>query len=48
MEKMYNDEIYNIYTSPYIIRVIESGKMRWMGQAERVGGTRNSYNILIW
>jgi hypothetical protein len=27
--KLHNDELHNVYSSPHIIRVIKSRKMRW-------------------
>jgi hypothetical protein len=27
----YNEEPHNLYTSPYILRVIKSRRMRWAG-----------------
>jgi hypothetical protein len=29
--KLHNEEIYNLYASPYIIRQIKSRRMRWGG-----------------
>jgi hypothetical protein len=28
---VYNEELHNLYASPYIIRVIKSRKLRWAG-----------------
>jgi hypothetical protein len=33
--------------SPSIIRVIKSGRVRWEGSVERMGGMRVAYNILV-
>jgi len=35
--KLYNEELNNLYSSPNIIRVIKSRRMRWAGQIERKG-----------
>jgi hypothetical protein len=36
-----------LYTSPNIIRVIKSRRMRWAGHIARTGELRNAYNILV-
>jgi hypothetical protein len=36
-----------IHTSPIIIRVIKSRRMRWAGHAARMGEKRNAYRILV-
>jgi hypothetical protein len=35
--KLHNEELYNLYTSPYILRVIKSRRMRWAGHVARMG-----------
>jgi hypothetical protein len=37
----------NLYSSPSIIRVIKSRKMRWAGHVARMGERRNAYWILV-
>jgi hypothetical protein len=29
--KLHNEELHNLYSSPSVIRIIRSGKMRWVG-----------------
>jgi hypothetical protein len=29
--KLHNDELYSLYSSPHIVRVIKSRRMRWAG-----------------
>jgi hypothetical protein len=29
--RLHNEELHNLYTSPNVIRVIKSGRMRWAG-----------------
>jgi hypothetical protein len=29
--KLHNEELYNLYSSPSIIRIIKSKRMRWVG-----------------
>jgi hypothetical protein len=45
--KLHNEELHNLYSSPSIIRVIESRRMRWVGYAARIGERRNAYRILV-
>jgi hypothetical protein len=35
--KLHNDEIRDLYSSPSIIRIIESRRMRWAGHIARMG-----------
>jgi hypothetical protein len=35
--KLHNEELHNLYTSPSIIRIIKSRRMRWAGHVERMG-----------
>jgi hypothetical protein len=44
---MHNDEPYNLYSSPNIVRVIKSRRMRWAGHLERMGEGRGVYGVLI-
>jgi hypothetical protein len=45
--KLHNEELHNLYSSPNIIRMINSRKMRWAGHVARIGETRNAYRILV-
>jgi hypothetical protein len=36
-----------IYSSPNIIRMIKSRRMRWAGYIARMGAKRNAYRILV-
>jgi hypothetical protein len=44
--KLHNEELYNLYSSPNIIRMIKSRRMRCAGHVARMGETRNAYRIL--
>jgi hypothetical protein len=44
--KLYNEELYNLYSSPSIIRIVKSG-MRWTGHVMRMGEKRNVYSLLV-
>jgi hypothetical protein len=35
--KLHNDEIHDLYSSPNIVRVIKSRRMRWAGYVARMG-----------
>jgi hypothetical protein len=35
--KVHNDELHNLYSSPNIVMVIKSRRMRWAGHVERMG-----------
>jgi hypothetical protein len=36
-----------LYSSPNIIRMIKSRRMRWAGHVARMGESRNAYRILV-
>ena len=44
---MYNEELNDLYTSPNIVRVIKSRRMRWAGHVARVGEERGVYRVLV-
>jgi hypothetical protein len=43
----HNEELHNLYSSPNIIRMIKSRRMRWAGHVARILETRNVYRILV-
>jgi hypothetical protein len=45
--KLYNEELQNLYSSPNIIRMIKSRRMRWAGHVTRMGKKRNAYKLLV-
>jgi hypothetical protein len=45
--KLRNKELHNLYSSPSIIRMIKSRRMRWAGHVARMGEKRNAYQILV-
>jgi hypothetical protein len=45
--KFHNEELNNMYSSPNIVRVIKSRKMRWTGHVARMGEGRGVYRILV-
>jgi hypothetical protein len=42
-----NEELHDLHSSPSIIRIIESRRMRWAGHVERTGKKRNMYRLLV-
>jgi hypothetical protein len=45
--KLHNEQLHNLYSSPSIIRIIKSRRMRWAGHVARVGEKRNVYRLLV-
>jgi len=45
--KLHNDELNNLYSSPNIVRVIKSRRMRWAGHVARMGEGRGVYRVLV-
>jgi hypothetical protein len=45
--KLHNEGLHKLYSSPSIIRMIKSRRMRWAGHTARMGEKRNSYKILV-
>jgi hypothetical protein len=44
---LHNDELHDLYSSPNIVRVIKSRRMRWAGHVARMGEGRNVYRDLV-
>jgi hypothetical protein len=44
--KLHNEELRDLYSSPSIIRIIKSRRMRWAGHVARMGDKRNAYRLL--
>jgi len=45
--KLHNEELYDLYSSPNIVRVIKSRRMRWAGRVARMGERRTAYRGLV-
>jgi hypothetical protein len=43
--KLHNEELQNLYSSPEIIRMMKSGRMRWSGHVEKTGGKEKCVQI---
>jgi hypothetical protein len=45
--KLHNEELHDLYSSPSIITVVKSRRMRWVGHVARMGEKRNVYRLLV-
>jgi hypothetical protein len=45
--RLHNKELYAVYSSPNIIRVIKSRRLRWAGHVARMGERRGAYRALV-
>jgi hypothetical protein len=45
--KLHNEELQDLYSSPSIIRIIKSRRMRWAGHVARIGEKRNAYRLMV-
>jgi len=45
--RLHNEELNDLYSSLYIVRVIKSRRMRWFGHVARMGGERGAYRVLV-
>jgi hypothetical protein len=44
--KLHNEELRDLYSSPSIIRIIKSRRMRWAAHVARKEEKRNAYRLL--
>jgi hypothetical protein len=45
--KLHNEDLRDSYSSPSIIRMIMSRRMRLAGHVARIGEKRNAYRLLV-
>jgi hypothetical protein len=45
--RLHIEELNDLYSSPNVIRVIKSRRMRWAGHVTRMGEKRDAYRILV-
>jgi hypothetical protein len=45
--KLHNEELYGLYSSSSIVRVIKERRMRLAGHVALMGEVRGAYNILV-
>jgi len=45
--RLHNEELNDLYSSPNIVRVIKSRRMRWVEHLARMGEERGVYRVLV-
>jgi len=45
--RLHTEELNDLYSSPNIVRVIKSRRMRWAGHVARIGEERRVYRVLV-
>ena len=45
--RLHNEELSDLYSSPNIVRLIKSRRMRWAGHVARMGEERGAYSVLV-
>jgi len=45
--RLHNEELNDFYSSPNIVRVIKSRRMRWAAHMERMGEKKGVYSVLV-
>ena len=45
--KLHNEELKGLYSSPIIVRVIKTRRMRWAGHVARMGEGRVVHRVLV-
>jgi hypothetical protein len=45
--KLHNEELHGLYSSPSIVKVIKSMRMKVTGHVALMGEVRNAYSILV-
>jgi hypothetical protein len=46
-KRLHNDELHSLYSSPNVVRVIKSRRMRWAGHVARIGEGRSVYRVMV-
>jgi hypothetical protein len=47
LRRLHNEELNDLYSSPNIVQVIESRRMRWGGHVAGMGEKRGAYRVLV-
>jgi hypothetical protein len=47
VRKLCNEELRDLYSSPNIIRIMKSKRVRWVEHVVRMGIKRNAYRLLV-
>jgi len=45
--RLHNEELNDLFSSPNIVRVIKSRRMRWAGHVARLGEGSEAYRVLL-
>jgi hypothetical protein len=45
--KLHNEELNDLYSSPNVVRVIKSRRIRWVGHVARMSEKRDLYRVLV-
>jgi hypothetical protein len=45
--RLHNEEVNDLYSSPNIVWVIKSRRMRWAGHVAHMGEERGAYRVLV-
>jgi hypothetical protein len=45
--RLHNEELHDLYSSPNIVWMIKSRRMRWAGHLARIGEKRVVYRVLV-
>ena len=45
--RLHNKELNDLYSSPNIIQVIKSRRMKWVGHVAHMGGRRGACRVLV-
>ena len=45
--KLHNEELFCLYSSPNIVRMLKSRRMRWAGPVARMGERIGVYSVLV-
>ena len=45
--RLHNEELNDLYSSPNIMRMIKSRRMRWVGHVAHMGEERGVYRVLV-
>jgi hypothetical protein len=45
--KLHNEELHDLYSTPNIVRMIKSRRMRWAGQVARIGEGERRVQVVV-
>jgi len=45
--RLHNEELNDLYSSPNIVRVMKSRRMRWAGHVARMGEEKGVYRVSV-